>query len=78
VLYGTDGATVPQCDELMAELDEFRALVAAEGRTAAFTHLIRTCDFHFRAYRRYLTERRADENYARFLARRGRGEGAAP
>jgi hypothetical protein len=67
VLYGVDGATVDQCDELLAELEEFRELLAADGRPGEYAQLKSACDHHFRAYKRYLLERPAHESYARFL-----------
>jgi hypothetical protein len=67
VLYGIDGATVEQCDELLAELDEFRALIEIEGRTADHAPLVAECDRHFKSYKRYLFERPAHESYKHFL-----------
>jgi hypothetical protein len=71
VLFGTDGATVAQCDELLAELDEFRSLVAAGGRTADYATLVTECAHHFRSYKQYLLERPRHESYSEFLETRG-------
>jgi hypothetical protein len=77
VLFGTNGATVVQCDELLAELDEFRSLVSVEGRTADYVPLVRECDHHFRSYKQYLLERPQHESYSRFLEARGGSPAAA-
>jgi hypothetical protein len=69
VLFGHHGATVPQCDELLAELDEFRSLIAADGRSAEYHELVTDCDRHFRAYTRYLQERSKYQGYQAFLDR---------
>ena len=70
VLYGQDGASVAECDALLAELAEFRSLVRTAGRGAEFDDLIALCDFHYRAYRQYLQVPAAGDHYATFLARR--------
>ena len=80
VLFGVDGASVDECDELLAELDEFRALLAAEGRTGDYETLVAECVYHYRAYKQYLLERPQNKNYRGFLeARGGRpAEGGTP
>jgi hypothetical protein len=72
VLYGMDGATVSQCDELVLELEEFRSLVTAEGCAADYAQLVSECDFHFTAYKKYLLDRPSYENYDSFLQQHGR------
>ena len=67
VLYGTDGATASQCDELVAELGMFRSLLRAEGCEGEYRELTEACDLHFNAYKQYLLERPSHENYAEFL-----------
>jgi hypothetical protein len=71
VLSGTDGATVEQCDELLVELNKFRSLVAADGRTADYAPLVTECDHHFSSYKQYLLERPKHESYSGFLEARG-------
>jgi hypothetical protein len=71
VLFGTDGASVEQCDELLAELDEFRSLLAVDGRTGDYAPLVTECDHHFRSYKQYLLERPQHESYSGFLEARG-------
>lgn len=71
VLYGTDGATVEQCDELSAELNEFRALIDVEGRAGDYAPLVAKCECHFKAHKRYLLDRPAHESYKEFLDTQG-------
>jgi hypothetical protein len=71
VLYGMDGATPEQCDELLLELEEFRALLTAEGGEATCHALVRRCAYHFRAYKEYLLNRELYGGYEDFLDKRG-------
>ena len=68
VLYGMDGATIEECQELDEELDEFCRLVAQEELDARYAELIQCCRFHFRAYRDYLTNREQYRDYAEYLS----------
>lgn len=67
VLYGADGATVSQCDELAKHLEEFASLSALEGQGEDFRPLVMKCQFHFDAYKRYLLTRSSHSSYAEFL-----------
>ena len=78
VLYGSDGATSEQCDEMLAELDELHRLVRVEGCEAAQAFLIEKCAFHFAAYRAYLLQRPRQGDYATFVALRGRSPSERP
>jgi hypothetical protein len=71
VLFGVDGATADECDELLAELEEFRALIAVADQSADYTQLVAECEHHYRAYERYLLERPTHRSYSRFLAEGG-------
>jgi hypothetical protein len=53
VLYGHDGATAEQCDELLELLADFTRHVEATAQTDRFAKLIQDCDFNFRAYAGY-------------------------
>ena len=66
VLYSHDGATPAECDLLAAELAEFRSLLAADGRAAAYADLVEACAFHFAAYKQYLLEWPVEGGYAGF------------
>ena len=68
VLYGHNGATLTECDELLAELADFREHVDILGDTARFAALIDECALHFPRYREYLASGRAGDSYERFLA----------
>ncbi len=67
VLYGHDGATPEQCDELGALLETFRGHVAALHEEDRFADLMAECDLHYRAYAVYLRTRRSGESYGQFL-----------
>ena len=68
VLYGIDGATIDECSELLAELDDFLAHVNYLGVAAEYTDLIDKCRFHYDAYAGYLANRHGASSYAEFLA----------
>jgi hypothetical protein len=68
VLYGIDGASPEQCQELEEELEEFCRLVAHEGEQERYAELIRACRLHFRAYRDYLLHREKYGSYAAYLS----------
>src|SRR5262245_26655967 len=54
VLYGSDGATEQQCDELLALLAEFREHVRLTGQSGDYAELAAECDLHYVSYRDYL------------------------
>ncbi len=68
VLYGFDGASPEQCEELERELDEFCRLVDEEGLEYRYSELIRKCRRHFRAYRNYLLDHERYDSYADYLS----------
>ena len=70
VLYGHNAATIAECDELVAELAEFREHVEILGETPRFAELIGDCTLHFHRYREYLASGRAGGSYKQFLADR--------
>jgi hypothetical protein len=69
VLYGIDGATLEQCQELEADLDMFCQLVAQEALQERYAQLIGACRHHFPAYRDYLLHRERYDDYAAYLSR---------
>jgi hypothetical protein len=71
VLYGHDGASIQQCGELQAELDEFENLVEAHGARAAHEDLIEECRYHYAAYPAYLARRSEFRSYEDYLAKTG-------
>jgi len=75
VLYGIDGASPEQCQELEEELDELCRLVGQEQLEQRYGQLIRTCRLHFRAYRDYLFNRDRYSSYEAFLCQYQRSVG---
>ena len=67
VLYGMDGASPEECDELEEELVEFCELVSQEGMQNRHAELIGACRFHFRGYRDYLLQRETYSSYAEYI-----------
>lgn len=72
VLYGMDGASPEQCQDLERELDEFRTLAAQERQEEHYAELISGCRFHFQTYREYLLSARDRRDYAQYLAEAAR------
>jgi hypothetical protein len=62
-----DAATVEECEELLVLLQEFKSHVAALRKEAEWAGFEQRCEFHFRAYARYLQERPVTGGYAEFL-----------
>ena len=71
VLYGYNGATIDQCADLRAQLEDFQALVSAHGVADEYTKLIAECEHHYVAYPAYLADMDNYESYADYLARTG-------
>jgi hypothetical protein len=69
VLYGSDGATLEQCNDLVAELAFFRELLTSP-ETERFRELVDLASFHYRTYRKYLLQNRK-QGYRAFLAEHG-------
>jgi hypothetical protein len=70
VLYGSDPATAEECDELLKELEQFRAHVEALRREPEFEDLLAQSELHFNAYREYRLSPPPGESYERFLEAR--------
>ena len=68
VLYGHDGATIPQCQEMLAELDDFVGHVKRLGLADDYADLISDCRSHYRSYATYLADPRGASSYAEFLS----------
>ena len=69
VLYGTDGANMKQCGELMEDLAEFEKLCAELSRK--HRALIEGCRWHFEHYPHYLGRRRHFASYQQYIEGRG-------
>jgi hypothetical protein len=72
VLFGIDGATPNQCQDLLNLLGEFKADVALTSQEARFSELIRDCEFHYNAYAAYIRSGPPYDGYERYLQRVGR------
>jgi hypothetical protein len=71
VLYGQDGATPEQCDDLLGLLTEFEIHVEILGDQEKYAHLMDECRSHYNSYRDYLLAGRPYGSYEQFLAQRG-------
>lgn len=67
VLYGIDGATVPQCQRLLEDLGTFRELVKQEMLLEAYADRIERWQAHFQGYQDYLLNRTQYQSYAHYL-----------
>jgi hypothetical protein len=77
VLYGIDGATPEQCDELELELQEFCELLSETGDAERYAELIEICRFHYGKYREYLKSAWHDIGYEEYLRQTRGREGEA-
>lgn len=68
VLYGCDGASIYECDELMALLDEFALDTRLLDKEKDFADLVSSCRFHYAAYKKYL-QSTSRGGYAAYLQR---------
>jgi hypothetical protein len=67
VLFGNNGATIAECDELIDELEQFCGVADADGCIEQYRELISDCRLHFTAYREYLKNRGGFVNYEDYL-----------
>jgi hypothetical protein len=68
VLYGIDGATIEQCEELHNCVAVFGQHVATMGIGDRYEGLISECRLHFTAYADYLAKHANYSSYASYLA----------
>ena len=69
VLYGHDGATAEECEELLEFLTEFQAHVQILGEQEKYADLIVDCRSHYNAYRDYLRAGCPHDSYDQFFER---------
>ena len=69
VLYGTNGATVAECQEWESDLALFREVVQKRGVAEKYKMAIHYWGFHFHGYGDYLTHREQYRNYADYIER---------
>ena len=67
VLYHQHGATAAECDQLLADLDEYARLCAELGRTPEDAALIAEAAHHIPAYADYLRHRDRYPSFAHYL-----------
>ncbi|WP_424950912.1 hypothetical protein [Deinococcus sp.] len=67
VLYGMNGATPEQCDELSDHLSDFRQLLQTDEEDRKYAQLIEECQFHYTTYRDYLKIRQSDMSYRQYI-----------
>lgn len=64
------GATVEECDELLARIGDFVSLVELAGVRENYKELIQDCAFHYQSYRDYLLVRTPGDSYKAYLENR--------
>jgi hypothetical protein len=72
VLFGTNGATIEQCSELINDLATFRALLTS-AETECYRDLLELALIHYPNYRTYLEQDRRI-GYPAFLAEQTQSE----
>lgn len=73
VLYGMNGATPEQCEQLLELLQEFEQHLSIMQQTDRFAELVSECRLHYRLYADYLRDGRASGGYEAYLNRRAAG-----
>jgi len=68
VLYGQNGATIEECDELLVELSDYEHLAAELGDDEEDCALIAKSRLHIPAYKTYLSEEGKYASYQAFLS----------
>ena len=68
VLYGQDGATIKECDELIRELSDYERLAEEIASEQADRELIAQARFHIPAYQRYLLGHEHYTSYQQYLS----------
>ena len=66
-LYGMDGASITQCDELLSFIDDFRHTAIRFGVLDTYKELIADGTFHYNAYKTYLQNGDFSDGYSEFL-----------
>ena len=70
VLYGMNGASKPQCEELIKDLDHLEELVALEGIQQEYAERIAEWRYYFTTYLQYLKTDTPRSGYGVFLSAR--------
>ena len=67
VLYGMDGASISECEELIEFIGEFQEVVGRFGLTDIYRELMDDASFHYNTYRSYLQSGERTGGYREFL-----------
>lgn len=70
VLYGQNGASVHECQEMREHVDEFIFHAERLGVIDRYSELLAECRLHYRTYADYLTDREGAKSYQDFLSNR--------
>lgn len=68
VLYGNQGASPEECEQLQLMLDDFCQLAQQEGVLDHYQDFVEECGLHFRAYREYQLSTHKWTSYEHFLS----------
>jgi len=69
VLSGPDAATLSECDELLADVEEFKRLAAVEGLISRFEQKLVMWTYYFKGYKEYKVNRKQYASFADYLER---------
>lgn len=70
VLYGANGATPAECEEMLSELNNYESLCSELAGEEQDTELIADARFHIEAYREYILSSERQGGFTGFLARK--------
>ena len=66
-MYGYNGASIEECKLLEEELAYFCQLVDTEILRKKYQYLIEDCQYHFKAYPKYLENLKKYSSYKEFI-----------
>jgi hypothetical protein len=67
VLYGPNGASIAECQEMLEDITEFRQLAQNTGLLQDYEQRIDNWEFYFKAYADYLTKHEQYDDFADYL-----------
>lgn len=71
VLYGADGATIEECDDLIKEIEKYEILCSKLQRDES--ELIQECKYYYPAYKNYLSVFKNYRNFNDYLVKECEG-----
>ena len=72
VLWGSNGASLEECDELILSLVEFKNILLSFPHNEEYKQLVEECSFHFAEYKKYIINYDSHESYSAYLSSIGR------